>query len=522
MLRTPLHALYRRLGPRYLRTVLALQFQLAHVVVLGGIALLDLYVGLTWSQFWRILAVAELLTVIENTWDLRATFSLLRPVDRWLRGDRTQDTVVVAWRALARLPLANLSTRGVWPFVFTTVPISVFIALEIGGDFLSSVPILIAGSSIVLAYGAFLRFFAMEIITRPVLEELSGELGDGAELGGSTVPLKWRLLVALPVINIISGVVVAGFSAPDPSIRVLGVGVLFAIGVAFTISLELSLLLLRSILGPLQDLRRATERVAAGDFAVRVPVLGSDETGQLAGSFNQMMAGLQEREQLREAFGAFVDPVLADRVLAEGTILEGEEVEVSILFLDIREFTAFAERASGREVVDRLNHFFETVVPVLGRHCGHANKFVGDGLLGVFGAPDRVPDHADHAVAAALEIAALVRGRYGDELRIGIGVNSGPVVAGTIGGGGRVEFTVIGDAVNTAARVEEVTRATGDDVLVTEATRCLLTCDTSDFVERPTVELKGKTERVRIWSPPTPPTAAAEAGDLRSEEATTR
>ena len=140
---------------------------------------------------------------------------------------------------------------------------------------------------------------------------------------------------------------------------------LIAIAVAFTISFELTLLLLRSVLGPIQDLRRGTRRVAQGDFSVRVPVLGSDETGQLAGSFNQMVAGLEEREKLREAFGAFVDPGVAERVLAEGTILDGEEVEVSVLFLDIRSFTAFAEQASAREVVDRLNDFYERVVPVL-------------------------------------------------------------------------------------------------------------------------------------------------------------
>ena len=501
MLRSALQALYRKLGRRYPRVVIALQFQAAYLVTLGGVALLDLFVNLTWEEFWRILVVAEALTVIENVLDIRATFRLVRPADPFLRGDRSPEAAVAAWRSMASLPVGAFQSRLLWPVLFTTVPISFYIALELDVALFPSILILSAGSLIVLSYGSFLRFFALELISRPVLEDASRHLPDGAELERTTLPLKWRLLIALPVINIISGVVVAGFSSPDPSINVLGVGVLVAIGVAFTISFELSLLLLRSILGPLQDLRRGTQRVAQGDYSVRVPVLGSDETGQLAGAFNQMVAGLQEREKLREAFGAFVDPVLAERVLAEGTILHGEEVEVSILFLDIRSFTAFAEQASAREVVDRLNGFFERVVPVLARHGGHANKFIGDGLLGVFGAPDRLPDHADRAVAAALDIAALVRQTYGDELRIGIGVNSGPVVAGTIGGGGRVEFTVIGDPVNTAARVEQVTRETGDEVLITEATRCLLVRTTCAFEERPTVELKGKTERVRLWAP---------------------
>ena len=129
---------------------------------------------------------------------------------------------------------------------------------------------------------------------------------------------------------------------------------------------------------------------------MRVPVVSTDETGELAASFNAMVAGLDERERLREAFGAFVDPALTERVLAEGTDLRGEEVEVSVLFLDVRGFTAFAERAAAHEVVATLNELYEAVVPVILRHGGHANKFIGDGLLAVFGAPER---HADHAAA---------------------------------------------------------------------------------------------------------------------------
>jgi class 3 adenylate cyclase len=335
-----------------------------------------------------------------------------------------------------------------------------------------------------------------------VLEDISCELDATAELGRVSVPLKWRMLLGLPIINIVSGVVVVGLASPDHSgLDQLGLGVLVTLAVAFTLSLELSILLLRSILGPLWDLRQGTRRVAEGDLTVRVPVLGTDETGALAGSFNQMVSGLAEREALREAFGAYVDPNLAERVLAEGTVLEGEEIDVTVLFVDIRGFTTFAEAAGPQEVVERLNEFFELIVPVLVRHGGHASKFFGDGLLGVFGAPDRLADHADRAVAAALAIARAVSARYGDDLRIGVGVNSGPVVAGTIGGGGRVEFTVIGDAVNTAARVERLTRQTDDDVLVTEATRALLRADHGEFLPRGEVELRGRSEPVLVHAP---------------------
>jgi adenylate cyclase len=211
-----------------------------------------------------------------------------------------------------------------------------------------------------------------------------------------------------------------------------------------------------------------------------------------------MLSGMQEREALREAFGTYVDPELAERVLAEGAVLEGEEVDVTVLFLDMRDYTAFAEDASPREVVVLLNELFGLVVPVLHHHGGHVDKYVGDGLLAVFGAPDALPDHAEWGVAAAREIAHVVRERWGQDVGIGIGVNSGPVIAGTIGGGGHLEFTVIGDVVNTAARVERVTRQTGDVVLLTEATRRLLIDDPPGLVPRGTVDLPGKSARVHV------------------------
>jgi adenylate cyclase len=497
MLRAPLEHAYARLGARYPRAVLTLVYPVSFFVVAGGVLLLNLYVDITLATFWRLLAVSEALVAIEITAALWLAYRLIRPADPWLRGERTPQTAIDAWRALAALQIDLLRFgRGV-PVLLNTIPISIYITLELGGSFLSFLAIA-AGAAVVLAYGVFLRFFVTELSMRPVLADVSCDFPDGAELGQVSVPLRGKLLVALPVINVITGVVVAGLASDNPSLRALGVGVLVALGVAFTISFELSALLARSLLGPIQDLQRGTERVIAGDLRARVPVLATDETGRLAGSFNQMVAGLEERERLREAFGAFVDPQLAERVLEEGTVIEGEEAEVTVLFVDIREFTAFAERASAAEVVSELNAFYEHVVPVLVRHGGHANKFVGDGLLGVFGAPERLADHADRGVAAALEIAAVVRRAYGGRLRIGVGVNSGPVIAGTIGGGGRVEFTVIGDTVNTAARVEAITRDTDDTILITEATRRLLRRDHGGFAERGTVPLRGRSEPVKV------------------------
>jgi class 3 adenylate cyclase len=343
-----------------------------------------------------------------------------------------------------------------------------------------------------------LHFFGSELALRPVVHDIALQLPPEFAERGSGVPLRWKLLGALPLINVITGVVVSGLSPhARSSLSDLGLDVVVAVVVAFTISFELTVLLSRSVLSPVRELVDATERVKSGDMSARVAVSSGDEIGQLARSFNEMLTGLEERERLRTAFGSYVSPDVAERVMAEGELLEGEDVEVTVMFVDIRDFTSFAERSTARETVAYLNDFFGLIVPIVERHRGHANKFIGDGLMGVFGAPERSGDHASHALAAAREIAEAVEERYGEQLRVGIGLNSGPVSVGSVGGGGRLEFTVIGDAVNVASRVEHLTRETGDTILLTEATRCLLE-EGVDLEGRGDVPLKGKSDPVPV------------------------
>ena len=140
----------------------------------------------------------------------------------------------------------------------------------------------------------------------------------------------------------------------------------------------------------IQDFAEATERVKAGDYGQQVPVVSADEFGDLAVAFNQMQAGLRERESLHSAFGSYVDPALTQRLLDQGSsVFEGEDVDVTVVFVDVRDFTAFAETASAQEAVQRLNELFEVVVPIIQDNGGHANHYPGDGVLAVFGTPNR-------------------------------------------------------------------------------------------------------------------------------------
>ncbi len=254
------------------------------------------------------------------------------------------------------------------------------------------------------------------------------------------------------------------------------------------------------LLQPIRDLAAGTERVAAGDYSQRLPVVQDDDLGALAGSFNRMQAGLAERRRLQAAFGTYVDPGLAVRLLAQGDdVFGGERREVTVMFVDIRDFTAWAEVNTAEDAVARLNALFEIVVPAVVEAGGHVNKFLGDGALAVFGAPNDLVSHTDAAVSVAARIHRMVTERFGGTLRIGIGINTGVVIAGTIGGGGKLEFTLIGDAVNVAARVEQLTKITGDPILLTGDCVKALADRPPGLVERGFHEVKGKSAPVQVF-----------------------
>jgi adenylate cyclase len=493
---------YQRLGPRYPIRFLALAVRLEYVIVVLGAAALSLYVPVSLGQFLLLAALAVAGQEGYGLLVLRLFRARLRPVEQWIGGEQGERRTVAAWSAAASMPfeLLRFWWRGGYPLPAGLVW-SAFAVWLLGLE-VWAIPILFVAAEVVLAYGNGIAFFVVERGMQPVLDDIAAHLSDEAEIEAIRLPLRLRLLTALPAINVVTGVLVAGLvEGGHPGLGALGIAVGVSAAVALTVAFAFTVLLADSVVSPIHRLERATVRVGAGDLGTRVPMSAADETGTLTRAFNRMTAGLEERERIREAFGAFVDPDLAERVAREGTDLRGEELEVSILFMDVRGFTSFSESAPAREVVSRLNALYDVVVPVVLAHGGHANKFIGDGLLAVFGAPERHPDHADRAVAAAVEIADCVRERFGGELRVGVGVNSGTVVVGTIGGGGRLDFTVIGDAVNTAARVESATRDTGDDVLITGATRRRLRSVDGAWEERRPLPLKGKSEQVALYAP---------------------
>ena len=223
---------------------------------------------------------------------------------------------------------------------------------------------------------------------------------------------------------------------------------------------------------------------------------------QLRRQFEASIQAATARDRVTDLFGQHVSPQVVERLMLEGASTASDIRRVAVMFVDFRSFTAAARSRSPQDVVDRLDGAFAVLVEILDRHGGIVNKFLGDGFLALFGAPFEAPEAAHHAVAAAREMLAAMDGinRGSDwPLRIGIGVHFGEVVAGNIGSSHRKEYTVIGDTVNFAARLESLNKEFNSQLLISAVVRDALGDDGSDAVSLGEVAIKGYDRPMTVW-----------------------
>lgn len=259
----------------------------------------------------------------------------------------------------------------------------------------------------------------------------------------------------------------------------------------------------RSLAEPLDGLRHALARVRDDDLDVGLVVDDGGEVGEVQAGFNRMVDGLRERRQIQDLFGRHVGREVATQALERGTGLRGEEADASVVFVDIVGSTAMAEELSPDDVVRTLNDFFDVVVRTVDAQGGWVNKFEGDGALCIFGAPGALPDHADRALRAARLLHLALRGlaERHPGLEAGIGVSSGRVVAGNVGTDARYEYTVIGPAVNEAARLTELAKARPVKVLASAGTVERAAGEVERWHEAGTVVLRGRASPTAIYGP---------------------
>lgn len=254
-----------------------------------------------------------------------------------------------------------------------------------------------------------------------------------------------------------------------------------------------------SVVDPIKELQDAINRVRRGERNTQVDIYDGSEIGVLQAGFNEMMRGLNERQRVRDIFGRYVGTEVAQKALEEKPELGGEDRRVAVLFVDVIGSTTFAVNHSPEEVVEELNRFFEIVVEVVHRNKGVINKFQGDAALAVFGAPVSLHDAPSHALQASRELSRELSDLA---LQAGIGVAAGHVVAGHIGGSDRFEYTVIGDAVNAAARLTELAKDTPGKVLTNAATlRAANEVEQQRWTLMKSVELRGRNKMTQLARP---------------------
>ena len=240
---------------------------------------------------------------------------------------------------------------------------------------------------------------------------------------------------------------------------------LFLAFAGLLISVAVGIWIARSVSRPVLQLAEGTRKIGEGDYSHRIKVRTDDEIGVLAAAFNHMSEGLAERDQVRDLLGKVVSPAVATELLRKDVTLGGEEREVTVLFSDLRSFTSMCEGSSPQVMLEILNRYFTRMSAIVEAHGGIVDKYVGDAMMALFGAPLVGADDADHAMEAALEMCEALdqlnrewqaQGR--PALNFGIGINTDVVVAGNMGSQTRLNYTVIGDGVNLASRLEALTK----------------------------------------------------------------
>ena len=274
--------------------------------------------------------------------------------------------------------------------------------------------------------------------------------------------------------------------------------------ILLVIGLVLTVLITRFFQKPLGLLTEGARAISDGNYDFRTVICSNDEMGVLGDAFNEMACSLKEKEFMRDTFGRIVTPQVRDYLLTGNVALGGETLDVTVMFCDIRGFTTLSERMAPERVVSFLNEYFTGLEKCIAAHGGVINKYIGDAVMALFGAPVPSGHHAQDAFAAALDMRSeLARmnvsfAREGlPEIRFGIALHSGPVLAGNIGAANRMEYTVIGDTVNTASRIEGLCKLYKKDLLVSQSTADRIGGGLS-FVDE--AAIRGREEKVRLFT----------------------
>jgi adenylate cyclase len=513
----------------YRRVVLIYALTAGLTVVAGGIVLL-VGLDLTLRQIGIILGILAPLAIIPMfTCDLLVINRHLRPVRAFLESKPGASSarahtqfLNLPWLSGLRVMLVHIPSFGISITLLIVLANSVA-ALGLRGW---QIAVLWLGTILVGSGHALAEFFAVSAVVRAIIPRVWGPEAElSAEVQGRLVPvgLQFKLMfvsvfivfipllllgftMLLKVNNLLTNIGYGPARSAALSGPLLG-WVILLILITTLMSLFISIIMARDVTRSASELVRALRQVESGALDTHVAVTTTDEFSTLYDGFNRMTSGLQERERLRDAFGRYVAPELAEDVMRRGVQLGGQIVRATVLFADLRGFTTLSSVLSPEEVVGLLNGYFAAVEPVIQREGGWINKFGGDSLLAVFGTPVPHADHAQRALRAALGLQSAVAGFNQQQraagkpsVRVGVGVHTGELVAGNVGSPSRMEYTVIGDIVNVASRIDGLNKQFNTNILVSaEALAAAGDNFAGNARALPPTLVKGKAEPIQVY-----------------------
>ena len=438
---------------------------------------------------------------------------LSRPIQTWY--DRLQSGTPAA-----ELPVDVARRVLNWPFINASIGVIgwVPVAIFFGIAFRSLINVISISISAVLAVTVI--YGGSDILWRGIIPVFFPD-GQLSKIPAYRLAVHWRLLWAFLLVGLLPLLLLvtltlsrsrALIDSPNPEVvfRNLIIVQIFILVASLLASVGIANFVSRAIIEPLRALQDAMGKVQDNNLDARVPVISNDEFGYLGERFNDMTAGLRRGEQLRKLFGLYVSPEVAQAAVETGAGLGGQMCECTIMFSDLRDFTSLTERLTPETLVDLINRYMTAMVSAIVDHGGVVTRFGGDSILAVFGSPlNSMTDHADQALNAAFHMRQALQefnqnaagnpfanGRQ-PVLENGIGIATGPVIAGNVGGKERIEYTVMGDAANLASRLEGLTIDFNYPILISAETFAAI--GSLNARPLPDVPVKGKAKPVTIY-----------------------